>query len=1298
MSNRFLDRRLLAQANASRGLLVLTITLGLLSGVIAVLQARNLSLTVARVFLSGVALSGVRSLLIILALLSLARAALLWASEVAASRVATRVKSDLREHLAAHLMALGPAYIRGERTGELANTAVEGIEALDAYFSQYLPQLALAALVPATILAFVFPRDGISGLVLLLTAPLIPVFMILIGNLADGMTRRQWTALSRMSAHFLDVLQGLTTLKLFNRSREQIRVIAEISECHRDATLGVLRVAFLSALVLEMVGTISTAVVAVEIGLRLLYNKMAFEQAFFVLILAPEFYLPLRLLGTRFHAGIAGVTAARRIFEVLDIHPVAPHLPVPVSPCLRVSVSPCPPVSLSPRRPIAVSFRDVLYAYDDGARPALNGVTFDIRSGEKVALVGPSGAGKSTVAYLLLGFIKPTAGEITVDAGNDRLPVSRLRTAWVPQLPYLFNATVAENIRLGRPDASRDDIERAARLAHADEFIRALPQGYETVIGERGARLSGGQAQRIALARAFLADAPLIILDEATANLDLESEALVQASLERLLAGRSALIIAHRLATVRSADRIVVMDGGRVVETGTHDELMALRGTYWRLVNASGGGAWSGERGERGGTEVQRSRGAWEQRGGGAEVRGGAEAGEELDALRMSLHAPRFTLHAPRPMSRAPRFTLHAPRPMSRAPRFTLHASRPTLHAPRSTFSRLVAFLVPFWPWIALSVLLGFLTVGSSIGLMATSAWIIAVAALHPSIAVLQVAIVGVRFFGITRGVFRYLERLASHQVTFRVLARLRVWFYAGLEPLAPARLMCYRSGDLLSRIVADIGTLENFYIRAVAPPLVALLVAALMLVFLGSFDRRLAPAVVALMALTGVAAPALAQALSRRPGRRLAAVRAKLNATLVDGIQGAADLIAFGAAGTQVARVRVLSDELGDVQRQMAAIGGLNTALGSLLTNVAVVVVLALAIPLAASGQITGVSLAVLALATAASFEAVLPLPLAAQFLESSLAAARRLFEIIGDGGTRRRGDTETGRHGDAGAERREDTETRGQGDMETQGRGDTGKRETSPCRPVTVSPCLPVAVSFEAVRLRYAPDEPPALDDITFAVPAGGRVAIVGPSGAGKSSLVNALLRFWDYEAGEIRLDGRELRGIESEAVRRQIGVVGQHTHLFNATVSDNLRLARPGASPAKIEMAARAAQIHDFIAALPQGYDTWVGEQGLRLSGGERQRLAIARALLKDAPILLLDEPTANLDPATERAVILAIETLTTGRTVLTITHRLLGLEQADEILVLDRGRIIERGRHQELLAGKGLYQRMWNRQQL
>ena len=572
-----LDTRLLRQARAARLALILAIVLGLLAGIVIVVQAQLISGIVSGVFLEEATLAGVRPLLIGLLAFSLLRAGLTWGGDVAANRVAGRVKRDLRERLVAHLLALGPAYARGERSGELTNTLVEGIEALDAYFRQYLPQLALAALIPLTILFFVFPLDWISGLVLLITAPLIPIFMILIGHAADALTKRQWVSLSRMSAHFLDVLQGLSTLKLLGQSRQQIKMIAQISDRYRQTTMGVLRVTFLSALVLEMVGTISTAVVAVQIGLRLLYGQMAFEEAFFILLLAPEFYLPLRNLGLRFHASMAGVAAAQRIFEVLDTEPEV------------AVVTPADPADSRLGSSFSLRFEEVGYTYREGGHPALDSLSFSLAPGQQVALVGPSGAGKSTVAYLLLRFLEPQQGRIVVDdlpLGSLSPDGWRQQVAWVPQSPYLFAGTVAGNIRLARPEATPDEVAWAARQAHAEPFIEALPEGYDTAVGERGQRLSAGQAQRIALARAFLKDAPLLVLDEATANLDPETEALVQDALAHLLVGRTALIIAHRLSTVSRVDRILVMEEGRVVEEGNHEVLLEREGLYRQLVGA----------------------------------------------------------------------------------------------------------------------------------------------------------------------------------------------------------------------------------------------------------------------------------------------------------------------------------------------------------------------------------------------------------------------------------------------------------------------------------------------------------------------------------------------------------------------------------------------------------------------------------------------------------------------------------------------------------------------------------------
>ena len=575
------DRNLLTAALQARGWLILTISLGFLAGIIIVAQAWVLAYLVDGVFLQGMRLTDATPHLLFLVGLALTRFLLTWGSESAGKHLAVQVKTDLRARLVRHMLALGPLFTSEERSGELTNTLTTGIEALDAWFSQYLPQVALAVIMPLTILLAVLPNDLLSGIVLLLTAPLIPFFMILIGSAAESLTQKQWTTLSRLAAHFLDIIQGLTTLKLFGRARDQIRIIARISDDYRRTTMGVLRVAFLSALVLEMLATISVAVIAVEIGIRVMRGHMDFFSAFFILILAPDFYQPLRLLGSRFHAGMDGVAAAQRIFDILEKKPLAP----PTSESI-------PPKSNHPRQlaHLPIRFQHIRVHYQDGQRRALDDITFEIHPGQHIALVGPSGAGKSTIAHLLMRFLPPTSGRILI--GEHPLdtippPIWRQHIAWMPQQPYLFNSSIADNIRLGRPDADMDEIIRAARQAFAHEFIQALPQGYATPVGERGARLSGGQAQRIALARAFLRNAPLVILDEPTAHLDPDTEEQIQQAIQALIAGRTALIIAHRLHTIRAAHRILVMEQGRIVEAGSHTQLLTNpHGAYHRLLQS----------------------------------------------------------------------------------------------------------------------------------------------------------------------------------------------------------------------------------------------------------------------------------------------------------------------------------------------------------------------------------------------------------------------------------------------------------------------------------------------------------------------------------------------------------------------------------------------------------------------------------------------------------------------------------------------------------------------------------------
>ncbi|MDR3563212.1 MAG: thiol reductant ABC exporter subunit CydD [Negativicutes bacterium] len=544
---------------------------GLAGGLAAIVQAKFLADIVDGVFLGGLGLGAISPWLYGMLAAIMARAFFIWAGDLLGFRLAAHIKNELRRRLLAQLFALGPVETGRESSGELINTLGEGIESFDAYFAKYLPQLAATILLPPVILAVVFSLDLAAAAIMLVTAPLIPLFMILIGRWAGFVQQRHWLVLSRLSGHFFDVLQGLATLKIFNRSEEQAAVIQRLSEEFRDTTLNVLKVAFLSAFALELLSTLSTALVAVVIGLKLLYGQLEFHQAFFILLLAPEYYLPLRLLGSHFHAGLAANTAAERVFAIL-----ARALPAADS----------GRQSLPLQSAIGLHFEQVAFSYSD--RPVLDSLTFSVRPGERLALVGPSGAGKSTILDLLLGFIQPAGGSITVN-GQDLQSLTlsewRSQVAYVPQFPHLFFGTVADNISFGLADG-QERVEEAARSAGAHEFICRLPSGYQTVIGEGGRALSGGESQRIAIARAFFKNAPLLLLDEATTGLDPGNEALIGDALTRLMTGKTVIVVAHRLSTACQADRILVLDAGQVVETGSHQDLFTGQGLYHQMITA----------------------------------------------------------------------------------------------------------------------------------------------------------------------------------------------------------------------------------------------------------------------------------------------------------------------------------------------------------------------------------------------------------------------------------------------------------------------------------------------------------------------------------------------------------------------------------------------------------------------------------------------------------------------------------------------------------------------------------------
>jgi ATP-binding cassette subfamily C protein CydD len=482
-----------------------------------------------------------------------------------------------------HIFSLGPSFASRQSTGALVSTALEQVEALHDFYAFYIPQLALAVMIPTAILAFVFPYSWAAGTLLLLTAPLIPLFMILVGMGAENISQRHFQALARMSAYFLDVLQGLPTLKLFNRSRGVEKTISEASNNYRIKTMAVLRVAFLSSAVLEFFSSVSLALVAIFLGMSYLgyfsfglYGQsLSLEIGFFILLLAPDFYLQLRELGTHYHARAEAAGAAEEILRIVSVAQGAVQTDS---------------TDFVKTNEIRIHCRNVHLKYEDNRLPALRGVNFDLTSGEQVALIGASGAGKTTILNLLLGFLQPDKGEIWI---NDT-PLAALtpdswreNIAWIGQHPVLFHGTIKENILLARPQATAGEIEQAARRAGVLAFTVHLPEGLDTLVGELGYGLSRGQSQRVALARAFVKEAPILLLDEPTAGLDVENEALVIRALKEFCRNRTVLTLTHRLENIKDVDRILVLDNGSIVQQGTYSELMAAEGAFHRLANRS---------------------------------------------------------------------------------------------------------------------------------------------------------------------------------------------------------------------------------------------------------------------------------------------------------------------------------------------------------------------------------------------------------------------------------------------------------------------------------------------------------------------------------------------------------------------------------------------------------------------------------------------------------------------------------------------------------------------------------------
>ena len=1191
----YFDWQLWRMTAGLRGRIALGVVLGLAALVVGIARFVFLGSLLARVF-EGAPMDALLVPAIATALAIVLRAALEQMRVMLAHGTAAQVQDVLRARLYDKIVALGPGWFSGSRTGGVMLTMIDGVEQLQSYFGQYLPQLCVSACAPVAIFAFMAWWDlPVAGVMLAaalfgLTLPA----LVHRQNRDSAVARQQ--SFKAFGEEFLDALQGLATLKAFGQGRACARMLAGKARKLSADTMWVLVASVMARGITDVAIAVGAAAALVLGVYRVTSGAMSLEALLIVLMAGTEIFRPLRDLRTVLHQGLVGQSAATGMLTLLNAEETAPTGGSAIA---------------AVREQPGIAFEGVHFAYPGVRKAALEGLTFSLAPGERVGVVGASGAGKSSVVRLLLRLYDPQQGVVRIGGDDlralDPEHVRRL-IAVVAQDTYLFHGTVEYNLRLGRPDASEHEIEAAARAANAHDFIVALPEGYRTMIGERGTRLSGGQRQRLAIARALLLDAPILVLDEALSSVDAENEAVIQQALDRLMQGRTTLILAHRLSSVIAADRILVLDHGRVVESGRHEALIIRDGPYRRLMGAQASGVRD-------------------------------------DTAVMDTHrAPAGSSHV---VSRGETESVPADEPAARIRDIDADAASVGW---RTTIGSLLRFIRPWRGQLAVTTACGVGRVAAFIGVGVLGALAIAAVKTGGSAGTLVIVLLVVAPLV---GVLHLIESWLAHDMAYRLLAEMRIELFARLEALAPAYLLERRSGDLVALATQDIETVEYFFAHTVAPAFVAVLVPVVVLAWLGASAWQLALVLLPFLAYAGLA-PVFKRGAVDAMASQARGALGQLAAHVTETIQGLPELMAFRAAGRrrvefmnavrryQALRLTLLQDLTRQSERLELAAG-----LGGLAIAVT-------GANLVASGALPPTALPLLVLIAVAAFVPVSEIAQVSRQLADTIASTRRLHVVEGE--------------------------------------------------PVTIvdgandgpAPAQGIAVAFERVGFTYPGREHPALSDVSFEVATGSTVALVGSSGAGKTTIANLLLRFWDPDKGIVRLGGVDLRQLTLDALRSRIALVAQDTYLFNNTLEANIRMARPEASQEALTLAIGRAALSEFVAGLPEGLQTRVGERGVQLSGGQRQRVAIARAFLKDAPILVLDEATSHLDAISEEQVHRALESLMAHRTTILIAHRLSTIRAADRILVLDRGRVTEAGTHAELLARRGFYAHLIERQ--